>query len=71
LVATPFLVIYNGTAGAANAACIAYLVITLAIGISFFKASGLPLKSLFSIKEDYLNLRTLIAGERHSQKAND
>ncbi len=60
LLLAPFLVQRYHASGAAITACIANAVIALAAYSSFFAINKLPLKQLFSIKEDYNNLKKLI-----------
>jgi O-antigen/teichoic acid export membrane protein len=60
LITTPWLVKQYHTDGAAYAAIISCLAIALTVGFAFFKINKLPLRRLFSVREDYGNLKALV-----------
>jgi O-antigen/teichoic acid export membrane protein len=60
LLTTPWLVRQYHTDGAAYAAIISYLAIALTVSFTFFKINKLPFRRLFSVREDYRNLKTLV-----------
>jgi O-antigen/teichoic acid export membrane protein len=64
LVIAPFLANRYHADGAAYAAIITYLAIALVVGVAFFRMNRLPLSRLFSMKEDFCNLKMLIPGKR-------
>jgi len=60
----PVLVKNFGIKGAAITADIAYATTAIAICIVFFRSNGLPLKNLFSVKQDYKDLKDLVVRKK-------
>ncbi|HOZ87581.1 MAG TPA: polysaccharide biosynthesis C-terminal domain-containing protein [Bacteroidia bacterium] len=63
LALAPVLITKYNIPGAAYTANIAYLVIAVTVYFSFFKISKLPLRRLFSLKQDYKNIKELIVSK--------
>lgn len=60
LIITPDLVAHYRSGGAAYAAGISYLAIALVLAVAFFRITKLPLNRLFSLRDEYNNLKGLI-----------
>ena len=65
LILAPFLVKKYDMDGAAYTANISYFIIAIAIYVSFFKMNKLPFKRLFSLKEDFKNLKELVISKNN------
>lgn len=65
LILAPFLVKKYDMDGAAYTANISYFIIAIAIYVSFFKLNKLPLRRLFSLKEDFKNLKELVVSKNN------
>ena len=63
LIFTPILIKKYDVAGAAYSVNLAYLAVSIAIGVAFFLTNNIKLKQLFSFKNDLKNLKDLITSK--------